>query len=69
MNSNIRAFKKTIYEKLDPIHDYVVGQKAIDKEKTNSGSKLMKNLVYIILVLSTIIAAFLGIDAGGALGG
>lgn len=61
INRSINTFKKEVTDKLGPLHDFMVGQKAISDQKSRSAG-ITPDLIKIILWLITIIAGLVGIS-------
>lgn len=62
MNTSLNNFKSEIQVQLQPFHDYLVGQEAIDKfGKKSSGISIPADIIKILLWLVAIIAALVGV--------
>lgn len=62
LRATMQTFKSEIRQTLAPIHDYIVGQEAVAKNKQEGNIQVSKDIVKIILYLAAIAAALLGVS-------
>lgn len=65
MLTTINKFKAEVNEQLQPFHDYLVGEAAIEKNKSEKGAaiNISPDIIKLLTLLAGIIMALLGAKA------